>query len=155
MSSSKRRRSKMKHRAKNKNILHQTPSSFWIAGAIMGLGVLFIIFSLRSSDTNAKAVVDPVVIAQGQGIFDTMCAVCHGLNGEGIVGPSLNGSGHGWHHPDPQLRDVIANGRPNTQMVGHGDHLSVEEIDAVIKYFQSWWDPEQLAMQQRGQHTMN
>lgn len=155
MSSAKRRHTHKKRRAKKKNVFQKIPSSFWIVGIIIGVGALIIAFSSNKSDTDNKIVTDPVVIAQGQEIFDTMCAVCHGPNGEGNIGPSLNGSGHGWHHADPQLRDVIANGRPNTQMLGHGDHLSAEEIDAVIKYFQSWWTSEQLAMQQRGEHTMN
>jgi len=96
----------------------------------------------------------PAAIAQGKAIFDQTCAACHGPEGEGLVGSPLNGSAHAWHHVDDQLRLMVRDGIPNTQMVGHGEHLSAEEIDTVISYIKTWWTPEQQAMQRTGRHPM-
>ncbi len=59
------------------------------------LAVLVAIFSvhmIRVSDPYVKSVLsisgDPV---QGQAIFQMNCAGCHGLQGDGSVGPSLQG----------------------------------------------------------------
>lgn len=59
------------------------------------LAVLMAIFSvhmIRVSDPYVKSVLsisaDPV---QGQAIFQMNCAGCHGLQGDGSVGPSLQG----------------------------------------------------------------
>ena len=59
------------------------------------LAVLVAIFSvhmIRVSDPYVKSVLsisgDPI---QGQAIFQMNCAGCHGLQGDGSVGPSLQG----------------------------------------------------------------
>ncbi|MCB0036877.1 MAG: c-type cytochrome [Anaerolineales bacterium] len=96
----------------------------------------------------------PEVLAQGEAIFIETCAACHGSEGEGNVGPALNGSMHAWHHIDSQLRLIIRDGIEGTAMVGHKDHLSNEEIDAVISYIKVWWTPEQRQMQLTGNHRM-
>ena len=89
------------------------------------------------------------VLAQGTAIFAERCAACHGQNGAGNIGPALNGSAHAWHHSDQDLRIAIRDGIPRTQMPGHGDALTQEEIDAVIGYFKTWWSPKQLTQQRR------
>ena len=91
--------------------------------------------------------VPPEVLALGETVYQENCMSCHGENGEGGVGPGLNGSAHSWHHPDQQLISVIRDGIPDSQMVALGDKLSDEEIEAVIHYFQNWWSPEQKQMQ--------
>ena len=79
------------------------------------------------------------------------CVACHGENGQGYIGPALNGSAHAWHHPDPLLVSFIRDGIPDTQMPAQRDNLTDEEIDAVISYMKSWWSPRQRRMQQQGQ----
>ncbi len=92
-----------------------------------------------------------VQVSQGQGVFQQNCASCHGVNAEAKPGwqeasgeasaPPLNGTAHAWHHSPAQLRKTIASG--NIQIGGvmpaFGDKLSVQEIDAVVAYFQSKW----------------
>lgn len=88
-------------------------------------------------------------LAQGAAIFAERCAACHGQDGTGNIGPGLNGSAHAWHHSDQDLRIAIRDGIPRTQMPGHGNALTQEEIDAVIGYFKTWWTPEQLTQQRK------
>lgn len=95
----------------------------------------------------------PAQVETGRKIYAANCAGCHGnmLQGEpdwqrpradGLgAAPPLNGRGHSWHHPLPQLRQMISQGGP-TRMPAWGDTLSEEQIDAVIAYFQSVWPKE-------------
>ena len=97
------------------------------------------------------------MVQQGKTIYQQNCAQCHGESAQGALDwrtpdsggrylpPPLNGSGHAWHHPLPQLRDVIKNGRgPDTpsDMPAWKAKLSDSEIDSVIAWFQSHWPDE-------------
>ncbi|MGB0386869.1 MAG: thioredoxin domain-containing protein, partial [Ardenticatenaceae bacterium] len=108
-----------------------------------------------SSDQPRTESASPEVLALGETVYKENCMSCHGENGEGDVGPALNGSAHTWHHPDPQLIATIRDGIPDSQMVGLGDKLSDEEIEAVISYFKSWWPAEQAQMQSQATEQFN
>ena len=128
--------------------------ALFIGTAFVLLPVTFMFFQNNSASGYIEPTSSPEAYAQGKAIFDQTCASCHGQSGEGLVGSPLNGSAHAWHHVDDQLRLFIRDGIPNTQMVGHGEHLNAEEIDAVISYFKSWWTPAQQSMQRTGRHPM-
>lgn len=131
------------------------PGWVWLVMLGTVLVVLGVVAALRPSGGAAEiALASPEVLAQGAAVYSETCAACHGAEGEGNVGPALNGSMHSWHHVDDQLRSVILDGRPGTAMVGHRGHLTEEDVDAVISYFKAWWTPEQRAMQRTGQHPM-
>ncbi len=124
----------------------------------LSLGVVLMVGGLiaAAAGETEKSIdpTSPELVAQGQVIFTETCAACHGPNGEGDIGSPLNGSAHAWHHMDNQLRSVIRDGIPNTQMVGHKDHLTDQEIDAVISFIKTWWTPERQRMQRTGRHPM-
>lgn len=102
---------------------------------------------------------NPAVLTQGERVYKTHCAGCHGSSGEGHpqwrkVGddgnyppPPLDGSGHAWHHSIIILKNVIKHGSPPEQgnMPAWQDKLSNEEIDAVINYIQSLWSDQVYA----------
>lgn len=112
--------------------------------------------AIKSSDTGRWY--SAAMVEQGKGVFQQNCAQCHGGFGQGnpdwrqptadgrYLPPPLNGSGHTWHHPLDQLRQVIKYGRgPDipSDMPAWGEKLSDQEIDAVIAWFQSRW-PEPI-----------
>jgi mono/diheme cytochrome c family protein len=132
------------------------PGWIWLLAGGTGLILLTIGLAFRPNNNSQAgvALAAPEVLAQGEVIYSETCAACHGPEGEGDVGPALNGSMHSWHHMDNQIRSVILDGRPGTPMVGHRGHLTDEEVEAVISYFKAWWTPEQRAMQLTGQHPM-
>jgi len=85
------------------------------------------------------------VLPRGQALYARICAVCHGLDGQGYKADRAPALGH----PDflatvsnDLLRDAIANGRHGTTMSAwshvHGGPLDDKEIDAVIAYIRSW-----------------
>jgi S-disulfanyl-L-cysteine oxidoreductase SoxD len=99
-------------------------------------------------------------VALGRQVYVKHCAACHGPNAEGedpdaternaqgfYPAPPHDDTGHTWHHPDDQLRDIIKNGRPEepglfAAMPAFGSQLSDEQIDAVLNYFKSLWSEE-------------
>ncbi len=111
------------------------------------------------SGTSIIRKTDQVLVSQGQEIYQQNCAFCHGAQAQGdpdwrkpgadgqYPPPPLNGSGHAWHHPAPQLHEMILNGSPPGQgnMPAWDGKLSPGEIDAVIAWFQSLWPDEVYA----------
>lgn len=94
-------------------------------------------------------------VADGRGLYQTHCAVCHGESaaatedwrtaGEnGIYPPPLDGSAHAWHHPMSVLEQTIANGGLafGGVMPGFRDTLDSSEARATIAFFQSFWSDD-------------
>src|SRR5438128_3845552 len=75
-------------------------------------------------------------VSQGKKLFDGMCARCHGIDGTGDEGPSLN-------HPtltragtDDALREVIRDGIPDRGMP-RVRRLSENEVEQLVAYVRS------------------
>ena len=73
-------------------ILIQRLTLIVLAIVLVVLVAIFSVHMIRVSDPYVKSVLsisgDPI---QGQAIFQMNCAGCHGLQGDGSVGPSLQG----------------------------------------------------------------
>ena len=80
------------------------------------------------------------VLALGERIFSTTCAVCHGDNGSGGTGPALNSLQLLTNNSDEQIQSTIINGghRPNSSMPAFGDRLTSVEIGALIDFIRAW-----------------
>lgn len=77
-------------------------------------------------------------IAEGKALYETYCASCHGVSGEGqpnwktldeqgvFPAPPHDSSGHTWHHADEQLLELIADGSSlaNSGMPAFGASLN-------------------------------
>ncbi len=83
--------------------------------------------------------VEPGKTPRGEDLF-TLCGGCHGLEGEGAMGPPLLDPGFLASVSDTELRRTIMWGRPGTPMKGYlkgGGGLATlteEEIDEIIAY---------------------
>jgi mono/diheme cytochrome c family protein len=104
---------------------------------------------------------NPAQVAQGQMVYATHCARCHGANLEGepnwqtrkpsgrLPAPPHDASGHTWHHPDAQLFGMVKKGivpyAPagyESDMPAFGTTLSDADISAVLAYIKSTWPAE-------------
>jgi cytochrome c oxidase cbb3-type subunit 3 len=94
---------------------------------------------------------DPVVgdAEAGALLFADQCAVCHGENGEGEIGPAIGNPAMLAITTDAFLRYAIENGRDGTDMPAFGPILSAEEIDALTAFLRSratGWEIEKPVM---------
>ena len=76
-------------------------------------------------------------VALGAEIYAEECAVCHGDNGEGDIGPALGNPVMLSLTSDSFLRYAIVNGRDGTDMPPFGEELEADEIDAVTAFLRS------------------
>jgi mono/diheme cytochrome c family protein/rhodanese-related sulfurtransferase len=117
---------------------------------------------VQSSAKPAVAAQVPVVaadpaltakLAHGKELYTRICAVCHGLNGEGYkadAAPALNHPAYLGSVTDSLLRDAIANGRTGSTMSAwskqRGGPLDDAGVAAVIAFMRSWYTGEKLKL---------
>ena len=81
---------------------------------------------------------DPDILAQGQSVYKTNCASCHGVDGGGLVGPNMadNYWIHGAEFAD--MYRVVIEGVPDKGMISWKPILKDSEIRAVISYLKTF-----------------
>lgn len=77
------------------------------------------------------------VMELGQRLFSQYCAVCHGSQGEGRIGPKLAESNS--LRNAPNSISVIIHGRPEHGMPAWGAQFSDEEIAAIVTFIRNSW----------------
>ncbi|MDH3250179.1 MAG: hypothetical protein OEQ47_14520, partial [Acidimicrobiia bacterium] len=72
------------------------------------------------------------------------CSSCHGLNGEGGIGPALNSMQFLQASTDEQTELLISVGVPGSQMsaysLDYGGPLTSEQIRSLAIFIRSWED---------------
>jgi cytochrome c oxidase cbb3-type subunit III len=76
----------------------------------------------------------PADIANGKNLYEATCSRCHGLDGGGSDGPSLQGAPE--RLGDEAMGNIIRGGIPGTGMNGFGS-LNAEETGQVIGYLRT------------------
>lgn len=90
-----------------------------------------------TEDDILTAMVDPAMAARGEKVFESQCgASCHGVKGEGYIGPNL--TDHYWIYEGTKMSiyESIANGRANG-MPAWGNILGREDTLAVSAYVET------------------
>ena len=99
---------------------------------------------------------DQEFVNQGKKVYQTHCAVCHGINLEGqqgwnkidgknnILAPPHDETGHTWHHSDKELFFLTKYGGSGkvggiSAMPGYEKILSDKEIISVLSFIKSTW----------------
>ena len=113
------------------------------------------------------AIVQPAVAQEqnGQSLYETNCASCHGAQLEGqpdwmsrlpngrLPAPPHDETGHTWHHSDAQLFRIVEEGLGaiapgyETDMPAFADRMSDDEIRAVIDYIKTTWPDRESDIQ--------
>lgn len=85
-----------------------------------------------------QATTKPETAAAGKTVYEGKCAACHGMHGEGLVGPNLTDDY--WIHGTGKMLDlytVIDKGVPEKGMIAWGSQLKPIEITQVVAYIVS------------------
>jgi mono/diheme cytochrome c family protein len=86
------------------------------------------------TSTLTEPLSDAALLADGKKLFETQCMSCHGMAGEGGIGPNL--TDEYWIHGN-KMQDVlrvIYKGVPAKGMIAWEKTLSQEQIDNVASY---------------------
>jgi mono/diheme cytochrome c family protein len=106
-----------------------------------------IVVLMRSWEANPPVEFPPEVVIppaplSGEEIYGAVCAQCHGVAGEGLVGPELAGEGFASVYSDQELFDIIARGRETTAMIAWGEILTSEQIDQLVLLIRQLSEPQ-------------
>ncbi len=75
------------------------------------------------------------LMVQGQKVYSTSCAGCHGVTGQGVPGafPAMAGSPIATGDVKAHI-DIVMNGTAGTAMQAFGGQLSDSDLAAIITY---------------------
>ncbi len=84
-----------------------------------------------------------LVAMSGEKVFQTICAECHGANGEGGIAPSLNSPYFRETYTDEDILDIMLHGHEGTTMIPWGSILTANQVNDVIDYIAIWGGPQE------------
>ncbi len=101
-----------------------------------------IVAYMRTWEENPPVELPPEVSAaqvdlSGEEIYTDLCSQCHGVNGEGGIGPSFSDPGFQDANSDQEVFDTISLGHEATAMIGWGEILSAEQIQQVVDFIRT------------------
>jgi mono/diheme cytochrome c family protein len=117
-----------------------------LVGAVL-LAAMAAVFPLYrwfepSAREDARTAQAASLAEEGEKLWGFNCASCHGLNGDGGIGPALNSKQFLQAASDDQSTTLIAVGVPGSQMSAYsqdfGGPLTSEQIKAVVSFIRSW-----------------
>jgi len=97
---------------------------------------------LRSWEENPPVELPPEIAAiplafSGTEIYRELCAQCHGPEGEGGVGPSLNDARYKTDSAEAELFQSINAGHAATAMIGWGEILTADQIQQLVNFIRT------------------
>lgn len=126
--------------------LERSTNRVMMLGAVLLVGMALIFplyrwFEPTNRSASREAHIESLA-ETGEDLWGFNCASCHGLNGEGGVGPALNSKQFLQAATDPQIELLVAVGVPGSQMGAYSQDfagpLTSEQIKAVVTYVRSW-----------------
>jgi mono/diheme cytochrome c family protein len=128
--------------------LERSTNRVMVVGAVlmMALALVFPLYRLVEPANREQSREDQLrsLAEKGESLWGFNCASCHGLNGEGGIGPALNSEQFLQAAVDDQISLLVAVGVPGSQMGAYsqdyGGPLTSEQIRAVTVYVRSWED---------------
>ena len=102
---------------------------------------------IRSWEQNPPVVLPPEVAqaplaVSGAEIFAYVCTQCHGLEGEGLVGPSLRDEEFQSRISDDEIFRTINLGHDATAMIGWGGVLTSDQIQQLVTFIRTLGDKD-------------
>ncbi|HET9588064.1 MAG TPA: c-type cytochrome, partial [Anaerolineales bacterium] len=102
-----------------------------------------IVAFIRSWETNPPVTLPPEVSVipeptwNSAQIFTLVCASCHGIKGEGDIGPALNTAEFQERYDDQALIEIITSGHEATPMIAWEEILSADQIEQLAEYIRT------------------
>ena len=126
--------------------LERSTNQWMLVGGVLLIAMALVFPFYRwyepGSRDEARAAQAAGLAEEGETIWSFNCASCHGLAGEGGIGPALNSKQFMQSATDEQMRTLIAVGIPGSQMsaysLDYGGPLTSEQIRSVVAYIRSW-----------------
>lgn len=126
--------------------IEQSTNKVMLWGVVLMLAMAAVFPLYRSFEPSARDEARALQLTslqeEGEQIWSVNCTSCHGLNGEGGIGPALNSQQFLQSATDQQMRQLIAVGVPGSQMSAYsqdfGGPLTSEQIKAVGTFIRSW-----------------
>lgn len=126
--------------------LEASTNKVMLIGAVLmvGMALIFPLYRWTEPTNRDEAYASQLdsLAEQGEALYNFNCTSCHGLNGEGSVGPALNSQQFLQSATDEQIRLLIGVGVPGSQMGAysqdHGGPLTSEQIKALSVFLRSW-----------------
>ncbi len=91
---------------------------------------------------DARVELEAALASQGELLFASTCASCHGADGQGVDAPALNSQQFLESADNAQIASIIAHGIPGTEMsaysIAFGGPLTSEQIKAITVYIRAW-----------------
>jgi mono/diheme cytochrome c family protein len=97
-----------------------------------------IVAYIRSWESNPPVELPPEIAIEETGLSGTevyqgLCAQCHGVNGEGGIGPALADAEFQSANSDEEIFTTISDGHETTAMIAWGDILTSEQIQQLVE----------------------
>ena len=109
--------------------------------AMAGVFPLYRWFEPANRDTARQEHLESLA-ESGERLYNQNCASCHGLNGQGGIGPALNSKQFLQAASNDEIETFVAVGVPGTQMGGYSQDFAgpftSEQIRAVTIYMRTW-----------------
>jgi mono/diheme cytochrome c family protein len=108
-------------------------------GALSDEDIDAIVAYMRTWEANPPVELPPEVATaelplSGPDLYQQVCAQCHGVQGEGGIGPSLIDPAFQKSKTDQVIYGTINKGHPATVMIAWGEILSAEQIQQLVDF---------------------
>jgi mono/diheme cytochrome c family protein len=126
------------------------PGAWWLVAVLLVVGALAAFWPAStpavplppyvdgaSEQALRQLVHDPAVVQFGRRLYADNCTLCHGVHGEGLVGPNLRDDF--WIGGSDMLSIIgcIADGRPNRGMLAWRASMSRDQLRALAAFVAS------------------
>lgn len=118
----------------------------WMWAGVILMGLLIVVFPIYriyepAQRAEARDVQNVFFAAQGEELYQSSCADCHGPNGLGALAPAIGSRDFLESVEDIQISQLIGLGVPGTEMVAYssdyGGPLTATDIGSITAYLRS------------------
>jgi mono/diheme cytochrome c family protein len=133
------------YRNEDEELEHSTNRVMFVGAGLLVVMAAIFPFYRWTEPVNREAAYDEHLASlaeSGESLWGFNCESCHGLAGEGGIGPALNSKQFLQKATDEQTRLLVSVGIPGSQMGAYsqdfGGPLTSEQIKALSVFIRSW-----------------